>query len=144
MSLDSKLGLGTAAAGVGRVGMTAELELLRSGQLQDVLEAFSDAFKALAVLQRVTRLVLAALGWLACGSSPETNTPEGLANVDNHAHDLVVALILEHLADGSEHDVQPGLVVRLAALKGVCPTSTVLVLLILPLGTYALLEEMVV
>lgn len=143
-SLDRELGLCAAATGVGRVGVTTELELLRRWQLQDVLELLANALEALAALQRVSRFVLAALGWLASGSSPETDTPEGFADVDDHAHDLVVTLLFKHLANGSKHDVQPGLVVGLAALEGVCPSSAVLVLLVLPFRSYTLLEEMVV
>lgn len=144
ISLNRELGLGAAAASVCRVGVTAEFELLSRGQLQNFLEALADALEALAALQRISRFVFAAFGWLTSRSSPESDTPESLADVDDHAHDLVIALVLEHLANGSEHDVQPSLIIRLAAFEGVCPSSTVLVLLVLPLWSYAVLEEMIV
>jgi hypothetical protein len=56
------------------------------------------------------------------------------------------SFILESLADGCKHDVEPELVDRDAALvlELVRPFSTVLVLDVLPFGSDAFLEEMVV
>ena len=90
------------------------------------------------------RLGVLALWRLPSCSRPQPDTPEGFADVDDDAHDLVVALVLQHLADGCEHDVEPGVVVGLAALEGVGPAAAVLVLRILPFGTDAFFEEVVV
>jgi len=143
--LDDELGLGSAGAGVGRVLVTRELDLLGAGQSEDLLEPLADLLQPLLALLGVSALDGGlALGLLASGAGPETNTPEGLADVDDHTHDLVVLLVLESLTDGGEHDVEPGLVVGLAVLEGVGPTATVLVLRVLPLGADAALEEVVV
>lgn len=129
---------------MGRVGVAAELDRLLGRKLQNVLEALSDALETLAALGRVGSLVLATLGRLSSGSSPEANTPESLADVHDHSHDLVVVLVLQHLADRGKHDVEPSVVLSLAALEGVGPATAVLVLRVLPLWSYAVLEEMVV
>lgn len=142
--LDGELGLRTAATGVSRISVTAELNHLVWLQVEHVLEVLADTFKTLTALERIRSLILAALGRLASGSGPQTHTPECLADVDHDSHHLVVALILEHLANRGEHDVEPGLVTGLCALVSVCPASTVLVLLVLPLWSHALLEEVVV
>jgi hypothetical protein len=130
---------------VGRVLVTRELDLLGAGQSEDLLEPLADLFQPLLALLGVSTFDGGlALGLLASSAGPETDTPEGLADVDNHAHDLVVLLVLESLTDGGEHDVEPGLVVGLAVLEGVGPTATVLVLGVLPLGADATLEKVVV
>ena len=143
--LDGVLGLGSAGTGVGRVLVTRELDLLGAGKSKDVLEPLADLFQPLLALKRVSALNGGlALGLLASGAGPQTDTPESLADVDDNTHDLVVLLVLKGLADGSEHDVEPSLVVGLAVLEGVGPTATVLVLGVLPLGADAALEEVVV
>ena len=81
---------------------------------------------------------------LASGACPKTNAVERFTDVDDDAHDLIVALILQLLAYGSQQNVKPRLVIRLALLEGVCPASAVLVLGVLPLRTYSRFEEMVV
>lgn len=126
-----------------RVGVTAELDLFARSQDEDVLEALADPLEALATLVAV-RLVLAALGRLTGRLCPEADTPESLTDVDHDTHDFAVVLLLEHLADASQHHVEPGLVVGLAALEGVGPTATVLVLWIFPLWAHTGLEEVVV
>ena len=143
--LDGVLGLGSAGTGVGRVLVTRELDLLGAGKSKDVLEPLADLFQPLLALKRVSALNGGlALGLLASGAGPQTDTPESLADVDDNTHDLVVLLVLKGLADGSEHDVEPSLVVGLAVLEGVGPTATVLVLGVFPLGAHAALEEVVV
>lgn len=125
--------------------MTRELDLLGAGKSKDVLEPLADLFQPLLALKRVSALNGGlALGLLASGAGPQTDTPESLADVDDNTHDLVVLLVLKGLADGSEHDVEPSLVVGLAVLEGVGPTATVLVLGVFPLGAHAALEEVVV
>ena len=143
--LDDELGLGSAGAGVGRVLVTRELDLLGARKSENLLEPLADLLQPLLALLGVSALDGGlALGLLASGAGPETDTPESLADVDDHTHDLVVLLVLESLTDGGEHDVEPGLVVGLAVLEGVGPTATVLVLGVLPLGADAALEEVVV
>ena len=143
--LDGVLGLGSAGTGVGRVLVTRELDLLGAGKSKDVLEPLADLFQPLLALKRVSALNGGlALGLLASGAGPQTDTPESLADVDDNTHDLVVLLVLKGLADGSEHDVEPSLVVGLAVLEGVGPTATVLVLGVFPLGAHAALEEVVI
>ena len=143
--LNSELGLGSAGAGVGRVLVTRELDLLGAGKSEDLLELLADLLQPFLALLRVGALDGGlALGLLASGAGPETDTPEGLADVDDHTHDLVVLLVLESLTDGGEHDVEPSLVVGLAVLEGVGPTATVLVLGVFPLGADAALEEVVI
>jgi hypothetical protein len=143
--LDGKLGLGSAGAGVGGVLVTRELDLLGGGQSEDLLELLADLLQPLLALHGVSALDGSlALGLLAGSAGPETDTPESLADVDDHTHDLVVLLVLKSLADGGEHDVEPSLVVGLAVLESVGPTATVLVLGVFPLGADAALEEVVV
>lgn len=143
--LDDELGLGSAGAGVGRVLVTRELDLLGARKSENLLEPLADLLQPLLALLGVSALDGGlALGLLASGAGPKTDTPEGLADVDDHTHDLVVLLVLKSLTDGGEHDVEPGLVVGLAVLEGVGPTATVLVLGVLPLGADAALEEVVV
>ena len=130
---------------MGRVLVTRELDLLGARKSENLLEPLADLLQPLLALLGVSALDGGlALGLLASGAGPETNTPEGLADVDDHTHDLVVLLVLKSLTDGGEHDVEPGLVVGLAVLEGVGPTATVLVLGVLPLGADAALEEVVV
>jgi hypothetical protein len=143
--LDGVLGLGSAGTGVGGVLVTRELDLLGAGKIKDVLEPLANLFQPLLALKRISALNGSlALGLLASSAGPQTDTPESLADVDDHTHDLVVLLVLEGLADGSEHDVEPSLVVGLAVLEGVGPATTVLVLGVLPLRAHAALEEVVV
>lgn len=143
--LNHELGLGSAGTGVGRVLVTRELDLLGAGKSKNLLEFLADLLQPLLALLRVGALNGGlALGLLASSAGPETDTPEGLADVDDHTHDLVVLLVLESLTDGGEHDVEPGLVVGLAVLEGVGPTATVLVLGVLPLRADAALEQVVV
>lgn len=143
--LDGVLGLGSAGARVGGVLVTRELDLLGRRQGKDLLEPLADALQPPLALLAVDALGGGlALGCLASGAGPETDTPESLADVDDNTHDLVVLLVLESLTDGGEHDVEPGLVVGLAVLEGVGPAATVLVLGVLPLRANAALEEVVV
>jgi hypothetical protein len=82
----------------------------------------------------------------ASGASPKTDAVEALAHVDNYALHFAVLFVLEGLADGGEHDVQPdgvdvnGLLV--AVLEG--PFAAVFVLGVFPFGTDAGFEEVVV
>jgi len=146
LRLDRVLGLSTGRTGVGRVGVTHELDRLLVCDLEDLLEAVADLHEdSLRLLRGALRLaLLGGIGLCASAASPEADTVEGLADVDDDTHDLVVVVILELLTNGSEQDVEPDVVVGLALLEGVGPAATVLVLRIFPLRADALLEEVVV
>jgi hypothetical protein len=124
--------------------VTSELNLLRGRQHEDLLEVISDPLKPLLTLHTVGSLCVLALRRLARRASPKTDTPEGLADVDVHAHDLIILIGLERLTNGRQHKVEPDVIVSLAVLEGEGPATAVLVLRVLPLGAYTALEEMVV
>lgn len=145
-SLDGVLCLGASGTGVGRVGVTHELDGLLVLDGEDGLEVVADLHEDLLRLlgSALGLTLLGGVGLCAGGAGPETDTVEGLADVDDDTHDLVVVVILELFTDGSKQDVKPDVVVGLALLEGVGPTATVLVLRVFPLGADAVLEEMVV
>ena len=134
------------------VRVAREFDELGTGKLQDLLELPADvqqdilAFLLGAALASSNVAVATAGDALADGTGPDTNTVEALADVDHDAHDLAIALLLEGLADGREHDVQPQVVDGDGALllERVRPLSSVLVLLVLPFGPHTFLEEVVV
>lgn len=125
---------GPAGPTVRTVLVSHELNRLRLLDGQDILEPLSDLLKD----------ILAAAAALTRGPGPQADPVEALAQVDHHAHDFVVFLVLELLSDRGEEDVQPDVVVRLLLLEGVGPAAAVAVLGVLPLGAHALLEEVVV
>lgn len=101
--------------------MTHELNRLLVCDLQNSLEALADLHEDGLRLLR-SALGLALLGGVGLGAgaaSPEANTVEGLTDVDDDTHDLVVVVILKLLTDGSEQNVEPDFVVGLALLEGV-------------------------
>lgn len=134
------------------VGVARELNGLGRGELQDFLEPAADGQEDLLALRRGATLaaadvaVPAVRNVLSYRTSPKADPVESLANVDDDAHDLAIVLLLERLADGSEHDMEPELVDVDAALVLVLvrPLAAVLVLGVLPLGADTLLEEVVV
>jgi hypothetical protein len=150
--LDCVLGLRACAATVCTVRVARELDRLSSRQLQDFLELLANVHQDLLALLRrapfATRniTVSSTRDALADRAGPDANTVEALADVDNDAHELSVVLVLERLADRREHDVQPELVDRDAALvfKLVGPFATMLVLDVFPFWSDAFLEEVVV
>lgn len=87
----------------------------------------------------------AAVDALAHRLRPEPDAVEAAADVDHHAHDLAVAVVLERLPDRGEHDVQPEVVDGGGfALEAVGPFAAVFVLGVFPFGADAFLEEVVV
>lgn len=126
--------------------MAHEFDGLLVGDLEDLLEAVADLHEdSLRLLRSALGLtLLGGVGLSASAAGPEADTVEGLANVDDDTHDLVVVVILELLTNGSEQDVEPDVVVGLALFEGVGPTTTVLVLGVFPLGADTVLEEVVV
>lgn len=134
------------------LGVARELEHLVGGQLQDLLDAAADGHENLLALLggpafAAGHVTVAAVGYaLADGTGPDTDTVEGLADVDDNAHDLTILLVLQRVADGGQHDMQPQLVdVDVALLlELVGPLAAVLVLGVFPLWPHAGLEEVVV
>ena len=145
--LDGVLGLGSAGTGVGRVLVTRELDLLGAGKSKDVLEPLADLFQPLLALKRVSALNGGlALGLLASGAGPQTDTPESLADVDDNTHDFAIILVLKSLANSAHHNLEPETVDVDVALVLVLirPLATMLVLRVLPLGANTFLEKVVV
>lgn len=134
------------------LGVARELEHLVGGQLQDLLDAAADGHENLLALLggpalAAGHVTVATVGYaLADGTGPDTDTVEGLADVDDNAHDLTILLVLQRVANGGQHDVQPQLVdVDVALLlELVGPLAAVLVLGVFPLRPHAGLEEVVV
>lgn len=132
--------------------MTRKLDGLVLRQLEDGLELTANSLQDLLALLNGAALaaghvaVAAAGDALADGAGPDADAVEGLADVDDDAHDLAVVLVLERLADGRQHRVQPQVVDVDAALvlELVRPLAAVLVLRVLPLRSHALLEQVVV
>lgn len=134
---NGEFGLGTAATAVGAVHVSHELDELALAEVQRGLEPLADLLKSGLVSTSATLV-------LASSARPQTDTVEALPQVDDNAHDLVVALLLELLSDGGKQDLQPDLVIGLALLEGVGPAATEAILGVLPFRPDALLEEMVV
>jgi hypothetical protein len=128
------------------IRVTRELYRVILLELEGLLEPLANLEESLLALLRGPGLALLAGDGAANCPCPETDTVEASPNVDHHTHDLVVVLILEVLANGCEHDVQPERVDvdGLLVLELERPLAAVLVLRIFPLGPYTLLEEVVV
>jgi hypothetical protein len=152
LHLDGVLGLGSRAASVSTISVARKLDLLVSGQLQNLLETTANGEENLAALLVGTSLatgniaIAASRDALSYGARPETDAEECLADVDDHTHDLAVSLVLQGLADGAHHHLEPQVVdVDIAfVLVLVRPLAAMLVLGVLPLRADAGLEEMVV
>jgi hypothetical protein len=137
---------------VGTVGVAREFDLLRGRQLEDLLEFLANVQENVLTLLTASALAtsnvtLSSAGnALSYGASPDTDTEEGLANIDNNTHDLAIILVLESLANGGHHDLKPETVDIDVALVLVLvrPLATVLVLGVLPLGADSSLEKVVV
>lgn len=134
------------------LSVARELEHLVGRQLQDLLDAATNGHEDLLALLgspalAAGHIAVAAVRYaLADGTGPDTDTVEGLADVDDNAHDLAILLILQRVANGGEHDMQPQLIdVDVALLlELVRPLAAVLVLGVFPLRPHAGLEEMIV
>ena len=126
--------------------MARKFDLLRVSQAQNLFEPSADAHQDRLPLLRAPTLARGLGVRLADGTGPEANAVEALTDVDDDPHDLVVFFALEGLTNRSEHDVQPKLVDGNGALifEAVCPFAPVLILRVFPLGTHAVLEEMII
>ena len=123
------------------IRVSRELHNISFLQAEDFLESTTDVLQDLEGLFGGT-----ALATLANRPRPQTNTVESLAHVDNHTHHLIIAVVLESLANSGQLSVQPKVVDRDGTLvfERVRPLATVLVLGVFPLWADALLEEVVV
>lgn len=150
--LNRELGLGPAAPGMRAVSVAGELNRFRVGELQDLLEPAADRHEDLLALSLRAALATADIAISAVGNvlsyrtSPNADPVESLPDVDDDTHDLPVVLILQRLANGGEHDVEPKSIDIDAALVLVLirPLATMLVLGVLPLGADTRLEQVVV
>ena len=150
--LDGVLSLRPRATGVGTICVTRKLNLLSGRELQDFLEPTANVEQdVLALLTAATltasNVAVTSVGnVLAGGASPDTNTVEGLAHIDHNAHDLAIVLLFERLANSRHHHLKPEAIDFDTALILVLvrPLATVLVLGVLPFGTDASLEQVVV
>lgn len=140
---DGELDFCSRAAIVSRVRVTEKFDLLGVLDHQDVLEALANRGEyTLGVFLR-SSLLRGAFA-RACGSRPQADAVKALANVDDDAHDFIVLVVLELLANGGKQCVQPDLIVRLWFLESVCPSSAVLVLLVFPFWSHAGLENVII
>jgi hypothetical protein len=123
------------------IRMPAELHKLIIPNLQHILKLLPNSHKYLLPLLRTP-----SLPTLSHSPRPQPNPIEALPYIDHDAHDLVVIVALERLADGRELYVQPELVDGDLALvfELVGPFAAMLVLHVFPLGADTFLEEVVV
>ena len=137
--LDSMLWLGPRAPCMRTLGMPNELELVVRPQFQRLLEVLSDLDERLST-RAVTTLALAG------SPGPQANSEECLSDVDHHAHNLVVVVFFESLADGRELCREPQIINidSLLILELERPLAAMLVLRILPFRANTTLKEMVV
>lgn len=140
-SLDSQLRLGPCTTTVRAIRVSRELHNISFLEAKDLLESMTDVLQDLEGL--VGRTALAAL---AHRPRPQTNTVESLTHVHDHSHHLVVAIVLESLANRGQLGVQPEVIDRDGTLvfERVGPLAAVLVLGVFPLWTDALFEKVVV
>ena len=82
------------------IRMPTKIHHLIRPQLQRLLEPLPDLDQSLSAR------TIATLA-LAHRPRPQPNAKERLPDIDDHAHDLVVAVFLEGLADGGQLSVQP-------------------------------------
>lgn len=152
VGLDRDLSLGPSTTSMRSLGVARELEHLVVRQLKNLLDTTADVDENFLALLRGPALstghiaIAATRNALADGTGPDTDTVEGLADVDDHAHDLTVLLLLHGVTNGSQHDVHPQVIDVDAALllELVGPLAAVLVLGVFPFGSYAGLEEVVI
>ena len=134
------------------IRMAREVNLLTGWQLENFLKLAANIHQDLSSLlwrsSLTTSNVALSTTWDALSNcaGPDANTVEALADIDNDTHEFSIIFLLEGLTDGRKHDVEPKLIDRDVALllELVGPFSTVLVLLILPFGSNAFLEEVIV
>lgn len=104
--LDGILGLGPRAAAMCTIRVAGEFNDISFLQPQDFLKPSANVLQNLLALGWCTT-VLFAWDALAHSPSPQTDTIEALAHIDNNSHNLIVAIIFKRLANGRELCVQP-------------------------------------
>lgn len=113
MCLDGVLGLGSRATGVSTVGVTRELDCLAGGKLEHLLESSTNGQESFLALLVAAALATSNIAITASGNaltnstSPDTDTEESFAHVDDDTHDFAILLILESLTDGRHHNLKP-------------------------------------
>lgn len=115
-ALSRELGLGARASTVRGLRVAGELDKLVRGQVEDLLEALADVGEHLLSLLGRTALatrdiaVATARDAPSNRASPDADAEEGLADVDDNAHDLSILLVLQRLADRGKHCLEPNLI----------------------------------
>lgn len=95
------------------IRVARELNLFVIGELKNLLETSPNRHENVLTLFSATALatsniaVSTARNAFANGTSPDTDTIEGLSHVDNDTHDLAIVLLLQSLTDGTHHNLQP-------------------------------------
>jgi hypothetical protein len=122
-----------------RICVSRELDTFRLWKIQRGLEIATNLHQSLFA---ITRFAFARTD----GTSPETDSVEALAHVNNNSLDFVVLFILESFANSSKHDVQPhGIDVdSFLVLVLESPFSAVLIGSVFPFRTNTVFEEVVV
>ena len=136
--LNNMLGLGPARSRLGALGMAGKFNRFPITKPQDPLEVPADLHQ---------RRVLWRASPTTTGTpSPETDSIEALADVDNDTHDLLILIGLQGLADGSKHDVKPEIIDRNTTLilELICPFTAMLVPGVFPFRANTGLKEVVV
>ena len=134
------------------IRMARKVNLLAGWQLEYFLKLAANVHQDLFSLLWRSSLTTSNVALSTTGdalsncASPDADTVKALADIDNDTHELPIIFLLKGLTDGRKHDVEPKFIDRNVALllELVGPFSTVFVLLILPFGSNAFLEEVVV
>ena len=131
------LGLGPALSRMSALGMARKFNNLLVTKFQDLLEVLANLHQ-----RRFLWSTFPTTGSLG----PETDSIEGLADINNDTHDLLILIGLQGLADGSKHNVKPEIIDRNTTLilELICPFTTVLVLSVFPFRANTGLEEVVI
>ena len=91
--LDNELGLCPRTARMRTIRMSTKLDRFVRPQLHRLLEPLANLH------QRLFPSTISSLGF-ADRPRPQSNPKESLPNIDDHAHDFVVVVFFEGLADG--------------------------------------------
>lgn len=133
-SLDDMLRLCSGRPRVRRIRVTAEFDLFRLRQLQYILEVPPNLHQGILGIPFSNR------------PGPEADSEKSFADIHDHAHDLVVALVLERLTNRGQLGVQPQLVDidQFLVFERVRPFPAVFVLRIFPFWSDASLEQVII
>ncbi len=137
--LDNELRLRPRTARMRTIRMSTEFDLFGWTQLHRLLESLANLH------QRVFASTVSSLGF-ADRPRPQSDPKECLPDIDDHAHDFVVVIFFEGLADCGELCMEPQFVDvdSFLVFELVGPFAAVLVLRVFPFRTYAAFEEVIV